>query len=141
MSRRSRLASLWLASLPSAAGAQYPNPGPATQPETPVLGVSTDRPRFSVDGTVLPGTGTLIVRLDYRLARTELLFERRSAGYHAAYEVEAVFYHDKGGARSPATTSRASSPRRPMRRRVPSETTSSTTSSCRFRPAGTTCRW
>jgi len=91
------LASLWLAILPAAAGAQYPNPGPATQPETPVPGISTDRPRFTVDSTVLPGTGTPIVRLDYRMARTELLFERRSAGYHAAYEVRAVFYHDKGG--------------------------------------------
>lgn len=91
------LAAFALAALPGAAAAQYPNPGPATQPETPVPGISTDRPRFSVDGTVLPGTGTPTVRLDYRLARTELLFERRPGGYHAAYAVRAVFYDDKGG--------------------------------------------
>jgi GWxTD domain-containing protein len=77
--------------------AQYPNPGPPTQPETPVPGTSSDRPRFSVDATVEPGSGMPIVRLDYRLARAELLFERRSGGYHASYEVRAVFCRDKGG--------------------------------------------
>jgi len=75
---------------------QYPNPGPATQPETPVPGTSQDRPRFSVDATVEPGAGTPTVRLDYRLGRSELLFERRPSGYHAAYEVRVIFYRDKG---------------------------------------------
>lgn len=84
---------------PSRAAAQYPNPSPPTQPETPVPGTSGDRPRFSVDGTVEPsGSGTPIVRLDYRLGRSELLFERRrGGGYHAAYEVGVVFYREKGG--------------------------------------------
>jgi GWxTD domain-containing protein len=82
---------------PSRAAAQYPNPSPPTQPETPVPGTSPDRPRFSVDGTVEPGGGVPIVRLDYRLARAELLFERRMGGYHAAYEVSVVFYKEKGG--------------------------------------------
>lgn len=84
---------------PPRAAAQYPNPSPPTQPETPVPGTSSDRPRFSVDGTVEPGGGgTPMVRLDYRLARSELLFERRrGGGYHAAYEVGVVFYREKGG--------------------------------------------
>lgn len=87
----------WPGRAPSHARAQYPNPGPPTQPETPIPGTSSDRPRFSVDGTVEPGSGTPIVRLDYRLARAELLFERRRGGYHGAYEVSAVFYKEKGG--------------------------------------------
>lgn len=81
---------------PSMARAQYPNPAPPTQPETPVPGTSQSRPRFSVDATVEPGGGTPLVRLDYRMARSELLFERKSPGYHAAYEVRVVFYRDKG---------------------------------------------
>jgi len=82
--------------LAGTARAQYPNPGPPTQPETPVPGTSADRPRFSVDGTVEPAGGTPVVRLDYRLARAELLFERRRGSYHAAYQLSAVFYRDKG---------------------------------------------
>lgn len=83
---------------PSRAWAQYPNPSPPTTPETPVPGTSGDRPRFSVDGTVEPGDGGVpLVRLDYRLARAELLFERRPGGYHASYEVSVVFYKEKGG--------------------------------------------
>jgi GWxTD domain-containing protein len=84
------------APVPSRAWAQYPNPAPPTQPGTPVPGTSQDRPRFSVDATVEPGPGTPIVRLDYRLARSELLFERKPPGYHAAYEVRVVFTLDKG---------------------------------------------
>jgi hypothetical protein len=76
--------------VPSTPSAQYPNPSPPTQPETPVPGTSQGRPRFSVDGTVEPGGGVPRVRLDYRLARSELLFERRPTGYHAAYEVRAT---------------------------------------------------
>lgn len=90
------LSALVLAGMTPWARAQYPNPSPPTQPETPIPGTSSSRPRFSVDGTVEPGSGTPLVRLDYRLARAELLFERRPGGYHAAYEVRAVFYKDKG---------------------------------------------
>jgi GWxTD domain-containing protein len=81
---------------PSVARAQYPNPAPPSQPESPVPGTSQSRPRFSVDAAVEPGAGTPLVRLDYRMARSELLFERKSPGYHAAYEVRVVFYRDKG---------------------------------------------
>jgi len=84
------------AALVPGASAQYPNPAPPTQPETPVPGTSQERPRFSVDATVEPGPGVPLVRLDYRMARSELLFERRSSGYHAAYEVRVVFTRDKG---------------------------------------------
>ena len=65
--------------------------------ETPVPGTSADRPRFSVDATVEPSGGVPTVRLDYRLSRSELLFERKQGGgYHAAYEVKAIFYRKKG---------------------------------------------
>jgi GWxTD domain-containing protein len=86
-----------IASVPGPASAQYPNPGPPTQMETPVPGTSADRPRFSVDATVEPSGGVPTVRLDYRLSRSELLFERKQGGgYHAAYEIKAIFYRKKG---------------------------------------------
>lgn len=85
--------------LASAAWAQYQNPGPPSQQEAPVPGTSAVRPRFSVDATLQLGdAGRPTVRLDYRLSRGELLFERsRPAGYRAAYEVRVIFYKTKGG--------------------------------------------
>ncbi|HMI32274.1 MAG TPA: GWxTD domain-containing protein, partial [Candidatus Limnocylindrales bacterium] len=87
-------ACLWSAT----ASAQYQNPGPPSQPETPTPGTSAGRPRFSVDATLQLGeSGKPTVRLDYRLSRSELLFERTPpAGYHAAYEVRVVFFSAKG---------------------------------------------
>jgi GWxTD domain-containing protein len=83
---------------PGTALAQYQNPGPPTQSETLTPGTSPDRPRFSVDATLQLGeTGQPTVRLDYRMSRSELLFERTPpAGYRAAYEVRVIFYRDKG---------------------------------------------
>ncbi len=77
--------------------AQYQNPGPPTEPEAPVPGTSADRPRFSVDATLqLGASGQPTVRLDYRMSRSELLFERTPpAGYHAGYEVRVIFYREK----------------------------------------------
>jgi GWxTD domain-containing protein len=51
-----------------------------------------------VDATLQLGeSGKPTVRLDYRLSRSELLFERTPpAGYHAAYEVRVIFLHAKG---------------------------------------------
>ncbi len=85
--------------LAASASAQYQNPGPPSQPEAPSPGTSASRPRFSVDATLQLGDGGKpTVRLDYRLSRTELLFERTPpAGYRAAYEVRAIFYRSKGG--------------------------------------------
>src|SRR3989442_8455513 len=87
-------ACLWSAT----ATAQYQNPGSPSQPEAPTPGTSPDRPRFSVDATLQLGeTGQPTVRLDYRMSRSELLFERTPpAGYHAAYEVRVIFYREKG---------------------------------------------
>ena len=81
----------------AAASAQYQNPGPPTEPETPAPGTSPDRPRFSVDGTLQLGeSGQPTVRLDYRMSRSELLFERTPpAGYRAAYEVRVIFFREK----------------------------------------------
>ena len=77
--------------------AQYPNPSSATQPDVPSPGVSMSRPRFSADATIQPGaSGTPEVRVDYRLARSELLFERKPDGYHAAYEVRIIVSNEKG---------------------------------------------
>src|SRR6267378_7917320 len=78
--------------------AQYQNPGSPIQPETPTPGTSPGRPRFSVDATLQLGeSGKPTVRLDYRMSRSELLFERTPpAGYHAAYEVRVIFYQSKG---------------------------------------------
>jgi GWxTD domain-containing protein len=80
------------------ADAQYQNPGSPMQPEAPAPGTSPYRPRFSVDGTIqLGASGQPTVRLDYRLSRSELLFERTPpAGYRAAYEVRVIFYREKG---------------------------------------------
>src|SRR3989442_13089238 len=87
-------ACLWSAT----ASAQYQNPESPSQPETPTPGTSPGRPRFSVDATLQLGeSGKPTVRLDYRLSRSELLFERTPpAGYHAAYEVRVIFYRQKG---------------------------------------------
>jgi len=77
--------------------AQYPSPVPAAPPEAPTPGISTSRPRFSADATVQPGdTGEPEVRIDYRLARSELLFERTASGYRAAYEMRVIFVSEKG---------------------------------------------
>ncbi len=77
--------------------AQYPNPGPAAQPEMPSPGISLSRPRFSADATIQPGdSGAPEVRVDYRFARSELLFERRPDGYHAGYEIRVIFSKEKG---------------------------------------------
>lgn len=81
-----------------AARAQYQNPGAPTQPEAPTPGTSLDRPRFSVDATLQMGeSGKPTVRLDYRMSRSELLFERTPpAGFRAAYEVRVIFLREKG---------------------------------------------
>jgi len=79
------------------AEAQYPTPVPAAPPEAPSPGISTSRPRFSADAIVQPGEmGVPEVRIDYRLARSEILFERSPSGYRAAYEIRAIFRVDKG---------------------------------------------
>jgi GWxTD domain-containing protein len=78
------------------ASAQYPNPGPASQPDGPTPGISMTRPRFSTDATIQPGVnGATEVRIDYRLGRTELLFERSADGYNASYEIRVAFYQKK----------------------------------------------
>lgn len=79
------------------AHAQYQNPGPPSQTESPPPGTSAGRPRFSVDATLQLGeSGQPTVRLDYRLSRSELLFERTPpAGYRAAYEVRVIFFREK----------------------------------------------
>ena len=81
------------------ASAQYQNPGPPSQSDAPSPGTSATRPRFSVDATLQLGeSGKPTVRLDYRLSRSELLFERTPpAGYRAAYEVRVIFFRQKGG--------------------------------------------
>ncbi len=89
---------VWLTVTATPAGAQYPNPGPAVHEESPAPGTSATRPRFSVDATLQPGDGGADVRIDYRMRRDELLFERTGASYHAAYEVRVIFYKAKGGA-------------------------------------------
>jgi len=81
----------------SMARAQYPNPNPPTQPDVPTPGISLSRPRFSSDATIQPGdSGAPEIRVDYRFPRSELLFERRADGYHAAYEVRVIFTKEKG---------------------------------------------
>jgi GWxTD domain-containing protein len=76
---------------------QYPSPVPVAPPETPSPGISPTRPRFSADATVQPGeAGAPEVRIDYRLARSELLFERTPTGYRAAYEIRVIFSTEKG---------------------------------------------
>jgi GWxTD domain-containing protein len=79
------------------ARAQYPSPVPGAPPEAPSPGISATRPRFSADATVQPGeTGAPEVRLDYRLPRNELLFERTPSGYRASYEFRSVVVAEKG---------------------------------------------
>ena len=90
---------LGASSLPGGiARAQYQNPGSPSQPEAATPGTSPDRPRFSVDATLQLGeSGQPTVRLDYRMSRSELLFERTPpAGYRAAYEVRVIFFRQKG---------------------------------------------
>ena len=61
----------------------------------PVPGISLSRPRFSTDAAIQPGTsGAPEVRIDYRLARSELLFQRTPDGYRAGYEIRVIFYKD-----------------------------------------------
>ena len=89
----------WLALLAEPASAQYPTaPAPTIYEQPPAPGTSATRPRFAVDATLQPGDGGADVRIDYRLAREELLFERTAGGYRAAYEVRVIFYAAKGGA-------------------------------------------
>jgi GWxTD domain-containing protein len=87
----------WLVALTvwtQSARAQYPNPAPASQPDRPTPGTSSSRPHFAADAVVQPSaSGVPEVRIDYRLPRTELLFERSpDGGYHAAYEIRVIFY-------------------------------------------------
>lgn len=79
------------------ARAQVAMPGSGIQDELVAPGTSAGRPRFAVDATLQPGDGGADVRVDYRMGRDELLFERTGAGYHAAYEVRVIFYKAKGG--------------------------------------------
>jgi len=82
----------------SPAAAQYTTGDMTGAGEMPIPGISATRPRFSVDAAIQPGEGgEPEVRLDYRLSRTELLFERRPTGYHAAYEVRVIFSRSKRG--------------------------------------------
>lgn len=79
------------------ASAQYPNPIPTAPPDAPSPGISPTRPRFSADATIQPGdTGAPEVRIDYRLGRSELLFERTPDGFRAAYEIRVIFTAEKG---------------------------------------------
>lgn len=80
------------------ADAQYDVGDGSGTGEIPVPGISPTRPRFSVDAAIQPGEGGAPeVRLDYRLARTELLFERGPSGYRAAYEIRVIFSRSKRG--------------------------------------------
>ena len=89
-------AALTALALAAPASAQYPNPGPASQPEGPTPGISMTRPRFSTDATIQPGvSGAPEIRIDYRMGRTELLFERTPNGYSASYEIRVSFYQKK----------------------------------------------
>src|SRR6185295_2133231 len=83
---------------PGIARAQYQNPGSPIQPDAVTPGTSPQRPRFSVDATLqMNETGRPTIRLDYRMSRSELLFERTPpAGYRAAYEVRVIFFREKG---------------------------------------------
>ena len=76
--------------------AQYGNPGMPGGSD-PVPGTSIGRPRFAIDAALQPGDGASEVRIDYRMGRDELLFERTGGGYSAAYEVRVIFYKAKGG--------------------------------------------
>jgi len=80
------------------ARAQYANPGLSVPEAAPTPGTSATRPRFAVDATLQPGEGGANVRVDYRMERDELLFERTGDGYRAAYEIRVIFNKSKGGA-------------------------------------------
>jgi GWxTD domain-containing protein len=87
---------LSLLALTGRAFGQYPNPGPASQPSRPAPGTSLSRPHFSADAAIQPGEGGAPeVRIDYRLPRAELLFERTPTGFKAAYQVRAIFRSTK----------------------------------------------
>src|SRR6187397_1788302 len=89
-------AALVLSAWTASANAQYPNPGPASQPDGSTPWISMTRPRFSTYATIQPGVnGATEVRIDYRLGRTELLFERSPDGYSASYEIRVAFYQKK----------------------------------------------
>ena len=91
-------AAAWSAIPAGGALAQFPAGDLSGSGEIPVPGISPTRPRFSVDAAIQPGEGGAPdVRLDYRLARTELLFERGPSGYRAAYEVRVIFTKGKRG--------------------------------------------
>jgi len=76
---------------------QYPGPSTPAEPGVPRPGTSATRPRFSFDATLQPGReGAPEIRIDYRLNRTELLFQRGPGGYGASYEVTVVFDLAKG---------------------------------------------
>jgi GWxTD domain-containing protein len=63
----------------------------------PKPGTSATRPRFSFDATLQPGKdGAPEVRIDYRLNRTELLFQRGPGGYGTSYEITVIFDSSKG---------------------------------------------
>ena len=92
------LAALALAavSIPEPARAQYPNPNPGAPAESAPPGASLTRPRFSADAVIQPGDkGAPEVRIDYRLPRSELLFERTTAGYKAGYSILVIFTNTK----------------------------------------------
>lgn len=81
----------------ASAWAQYPAPGATSQAPVAQPGTSAERPRFSVDAAVQPSErGEPEVRFDYRLKRTDLLFERGPNGYRAAYEVRVIVYTSRG---------------------------------------------
>ncbi|HSQ58904.1 MAG TPA: GWxTD domain-containing protein [Acidobacteriota bacterium] len=80
------------------ARAQFVDPAGPGGDVSPMPGTSAGRPRFSVDPTLQPGAQGTEVRIDYRMERSELLFERALGGYRGAYEVRVIFYKDKGGA-------------------------------------------
>jgi GWxTD domain-containing protein len=77
--------------------AQYPNPGSPIHDGTPIPGTSSSRPRFAADATLQPTEAGPEVRIDYRMERNEILFERARGGYRAAYEVRVIFYAASGG--------------------------------------------
>lgn len=80
-----------------AAFAQYPSTPPPGPSEAEVPGTSASRPRFSADAAIQPGDrGSAEVRIDYRLGRGELLFERSASGYRAGYEIRVIFLSAKG---------------------------------------------
>lgn len=80
------------------ARSQYANPGLPSTEAPPTPGTSVSRPRFAVDAALQAGDSASEVRIDYRMGRDELLFERSAGSYRAAYEIRVIFYKAKGGA-------------------------------------------